>query len=377
MNTKEDKNMNEILKNVNDAYKGNLLKRNKVCERELDTNVSTSNTAITLIALIITIIILLILAAVTLNMIIGENGIINKANIAREKSNSADEEERVKLSVLASRNKNGEFDREIFLKELEANNLTGSYDSSKQYTVVNTSKKKYMVDNNGNIIEEDDDKHGEDKGLLGIIDEINETGYTEKTINNEKYNLHSIVLKGNVTLDGSNNIEGATLNNKIYEFGDKQTDVATGTTNENMAQNTVVLKIEGDLTINSGVTLTTTKSDNGYGGPKGLIIYCTGKLINNGIISMTARGAFAEGQDIYLWKNNDGTYEIVPKYGAEGTPGVNVNNVIEKPIKPENATGRQTGGGAGGSSYYSTAVGGNGAKGTSYSGGTGGRRSRQ
>lgn len=367
MNTKEGKNMN-------DAYKGNILKKNKVCERELDTNVSTSNTAITLIALIITIIILLILAAVTLNMIIGENGIINKANIAKEKSNSADEEERVKLSVLASRNKNGEFDREIFLKELEANNLTGSYDTSKQYTVINTSKKKYMVDNNGNIIEEDIDKQEKNLGLLGIIDEINETGYTEKTINNEKYNLHSIVIKENVTLDGNTNIEGATLNNKIYEFGDKQTDVATGTTNENMAQNTVVLKIEGDLTINSGVTLTTTKSDNGYGGPKGLIIYCTGKLINNGTISMTARGAFAEGQDIYLWKNNDETYEIVPKYGAEGAGGVNINNVIEKPIKPGNATGRQTGGGAGGSSFYSTAVGGNGARGTSYSGGSGGRR---
>ncbi len=372
MNTKEGKNMNKIFKNINDAYKGNILKKNKVCERELDTNVSTSNTAITLIALIITIIILLILAAVTLNMIIGENGIINKANIAKEKSNSADEEERVKLSVLASRNKNGEFDREIFLKELEANNLTGSYDTSKQYTVINTSKKKYMVDNNGNILEEDIDKQEKNLGLLGIIDEINETGYTEKTINNEKYNLHSIVIKENVTLDGNTNIEGATLNNKIYEFGDKQTDVATGTTNENMAQNTVVLKIEGDLTINSGVTLTTTKSDNGYGGPKGLIIYCTGKLINNGTISMTARGAFAEGQDIYLWKNNDGTYEIVPKYGAEGAPGVNVNsNII---IKPKNATGRQTGGGAGGSSFYSTAVGGNGARGTSYSGGSGGRR---
>ena len=372
MNTKEGKNMNKIFKNINDAYKGNILKKNKVCERELDTNVSTSNTAITLIALIITIIILLILAAVTLNMIIGENGIINKANIAKEKSNSADEEERVKLSVLASRNKNGEFDREIFLKELEANNLTGSYDTSKQYTVINTSKKKYMVDNNGNILEEDIDKQEKNLGLLGIIDEINETGYTEKTINNEKYNLHSIVIKENVTLDGNTNIEGATLNNKIYEFGDKQTDVATGTTNENMAQNTVVLKIEGDLTINSGVTLTTTKSDNGYGGPKGLIIYCTGKLINNGTISMTARGAFAEGQDIYLWKNNDETYEIVPKYGAEGAPGVNVNsNII---IKPENATGRQTGGGAGGSSFYSTAVGGNGARGTSYSGGSGGRR---
>ena len=38
-----------------------------------------SNKAITLVALIITIIVLLILAGVTLNMVLGENGLINKA----------------------------------------------------------------------------------------------------------------------------------------------------------------------------------------------------------------------------------------------------------------------------------------------------------
>ena len=31
-----------------------------------------------------------------------------------------------------------------------------------------------------------------------------------------------------------------------------------------------------------------------FGGPKGMIVYCTGTLINNGTISMTARGAKAE-----------------------------------------------------------------------------------
>ena len=41
-----------------------------------------SNTAITLIALIITIIILLILSAITLNFVIGDNGIIDKALLA-------------------------------------------------------------------------------------------------------------------------------------------------------------------------------------------------------------------------------------------------------------------------------------------------------
>ena len=53
----------------------------------------TSNAAITLIALIITVIVLLILAGVTLNMLMGENGIIKKAQIAKEKTNEAQKEE--------------------------------------------------------------------------------------------------------------------------------------------------------------------------------------------------------------------------------------------------------------------------------------------
>ena len=44
-----------------------------------------SNTAITLIVLIITIIVLLILAAVTLNMVLGKNGIIAKARNSKRK----------------------------------------------------------------------------------------------------------------------------------------------------------------------------------------------------------------------------------------------------------------------------------------------------
>ena len=45
-----------------------------------------SNAAITLIALIITIIVLLILAGVTLNMVMGENGLFGKANNAKNKT---------------------------------------------------------------------------------------------------------------------------------------------------------------------------------------------------------------------------------------------------------------------------------------------------
>ncbi len=60
----------------------------------------TSNTAITLIALIITIIVLLILAGVTLNMVMGENGIFGKANNAKNKTEVAQYEEELRMCVL-------------------------------------------------------------------------------------------------------------------------------------------------------------------------------------------------------------------------------------------------------------------------------------
>ena len=62
--------------------------------------IPTSNAAITLIALIITIIVLLILAGVTLNMVMGENGLFGKANNAKNKTEVAQYEEELRMCVL-------------------------------------------------------------------------------------------------------------------------------------------------------------------------------------------------------------------------------------------------------------------------------------
>ena len=48
---------------------------------------------ITLVALVVTIVVLLILAAVSINLVLGENGLISNAKEAREKSKNATEEE--------------------------------------------------------------------------------------------------------------------------------------------------------------------------------------------------------------------------------------------------------------------------------------------
>ncbi len=83
-----------------------------------------------------------------------------------------------------------------------------------------------------------------------------------------------------------------------------------------MAKNTVVLKVNGNLTIENGYKLTAKGGD--CGGPKGMFVYCVGTLINNGEISMTAKGAYAKGDNVYLHKTPDNLFAFVPKNGGNG-----------------------------------------------------------
>ncbi len=151
--------------------------------------------------------------------------------------------------------------------------------------------------------------------IIEGIEQISETAYKSINVNNETYSTNAIVYDGDLVLDGSTQVSGAMLSNNIYEFGDKTEDVANASKD---AKNMVIFKVKGNLTIKQGITLTACKNDMGYGGPKGLFIYCTGTLINDGTISMTARGARAEGQNVYLFKNTNGSYEYVPDVGCLG-----------------------------------------------------------
>lgn len=158
----------------------------------------------------------------------------------------------------------------------------------------------------------------------------------------------------------------------MYEFGSAN-DVGTAS---GYAKNTVVLKVDGDLEINSNVTLTSVKSSGGYGGPKGMIIYCTGTITNNGTISMTARGGKAVGENVYLWRNENESYEYIPAVGGAG--GVSVKSNSADGVAGLVGIRRSLGGGGSGANASGGGVGsgyGNGGSGstaTSYSGGTGG-----
>ena len=183
-----------------------------------------------------------------------------------------------------------------------------------------------------------------DSILSAVKDDGFKTGQYTLEANGETYTVHSYEQTGDQVW--STNMIFGTDN-----------DVGTKTS---YAQNMVIVKVNGDLTITEGSYVGPYNTE--YGGPKGLVIYVTGKLTNNGIID-NSHGAYAEGQDVYLWKNSDGTYETVPAEGA--TTGTSLSN-------PAHAgTGRQTGGGGLGIHHWN-GISGYGSTGTSYSGGSGG-----
>ena len=78
---------------------------------------------ITLIALVVTIVVLLILAAVSISMLGGENGIITQAIEAKDKTTIGEEKEKVELAATAAKGKTnwGEITEENLAEELTKN----------------------------------------------------------------------------------------------------------------------------------------------------------------------------------------------------------------------------------------------------------------
>ena len=91
-------------------------------ERNTKQLIKTSN-GITLIALVITIIVLLILAGVTIATLTGDNGILNQAGKAKDKTTEAESIERVQVEVAGSYGLDGTIDKDQLNKNLK--NING------------------------------------------------------------------------------------------------------------------------------------------------------------------------------------------------------------------------------------------------------------
>ena len=75
---------------------------------------------ITLIALIITIIIMLILSGVTIALLTGDNGILSKANLAKQRTELANAEEKLKLAIAGSYNRKGDIENDLLKSNLDS-----------------------------------------------------------------------------------------------------------------------------------------------------------------------------------------------------------------------------------------------------------------
>ena len=205
--------------------------------------IPTSNSAITLIALIITIIVLLILAGVTLNMVMGKNGIFGKANIAKEKTNKSTARETIELkvaeykTVAASEGKNCTI--QGFCEYIINNEDISTVEQTETSVIAINNGYGFLLNEKLIITEE-----------LGIYVAKTDATYVVKSINNNTANV-TITMKNNsgikkitkpngeslIPTDNSIEIEyEITVGNeyifKVQNSDDKEEDYTLKYTNE-------------------------------------------------------------------------------------------------------------------------------------------------
>ena len=159
---------------------------------------------ITLIALVITIIVLLVLAGVTITMISGDNGILKKVVQAKESTQKASVEEKVRLAIQSAfasdYSKNGKITQETLTQELEKNGLSEENleEIEDGKWVLSENGKKYLIYSDGNI------EIKQSRLPLGY----KELEYIEST--GTQYIDTNVLGKNNILVDSNLSIEGYT-----------------------------------------------------------------------------------------------------------------------------------------------------------------------
>ena len=210
----------------------------------LITKNKRKESGITLIALVVTIVVLLILAGVSISMLTGENGIITQAIEAQEKTDIADEKERVQLAAVAAAGKDvwGGITEDNLAEELTKNigkrneDYTLTKEGENFLVTYIDSNRSYLVDENGNVTytgESENPGEGDGDGetipdrselkvgdYIDYVPDKNTTGYSTNkltsTITGSTSNTSTITQDKQYARDG----EGMTWQIlRIYEDG--------------------------------------------------------------------------------------------------------------------------------------------------------------
>ena len=131
----------------------------------------SNNEGITLIALVVTIVVLLILAGVSLNLVLGNNGIITKAQDAKLMTRAGSAEDEVELwksdNYIARTSNQATIDKETMLQGLKDKNLVYEEEIDRDNEIITIKKK------DGTIVKE--------INYSGVIINISKTPETEKS----------------------------------------------------------------------------------------------------------------------------------------------------------------------------------------------------
>ena len=189
------------------------------------------NKGITLIALVITIVVMLILAGVSISMLFGSNGIINRAKEAKEASEKQSIIENIKFDIATKQTKNlGSIDEDEFLEIL---NKYGTI--SEDENIITTSKGNYQIK------------------ISEIYDGKIENPLTTTPLESWEYTISDqiIVLKKYIGVDEKIYIPNTfTIGDSLYNTVLDKTSSSLSGTNGPFANNTILKAVKFDNNIN-------------------------------------------------------------------------------------------------------------------------------
>ncbi len=177
-----------------------------------------NNKGITLIALVITIIVLLILAGVSIAMLTGENGILTQAQNAKDKTDEAQEKEKIQLAITASQLKNTD------------NNITTNYDNLKEeleeqfgtnfslrdnkddtfLITINNSQRMYYINEDGTVID--------NSNITKITSEGELINFKDEVKKGNSFDGKAVILMNDITLSENWTPIGYISDDNIIKF---------------------------------------------------------------------------------------------------------------------------------------------------------------
>ena len=156
-----------------------------------------SNKGITLIALVVTIVVLLILAGISINMLTGQNGILNRAQEAKEKTDQSQKDEKIRLAVMSSLGTDGQIDINQLKTEIE--NQGGTVSGTTFPVAVINGKNSYQIDQYGNISEQTQPENIEKNWTMADITNTNDDWYAYKDVSGNKAIVNTPKLANGMT----------------------------------------------------------------------------------------------------------------------------------------------------------------------------------